>query len=302
MQHQPLFSFSYHFLILSLFLLLYKLYPASFGSAPYPHLQEVTSEWLSLTLGVTAFSPSPCSTPVPPTPPPLPSNIQYPSSRLPISPPLGRAPTAFQPFSMISNSSPPPPLVAPPVLSNPASLVPDHSHLFNSRNHCPATQTTKLGKNSDQNQELYIVEAETTRYKTLITEQHQSQDLAKLITDQNPYDQLLTMFLGNQLPQEVKLDPSTPLSDESAESRVIALPDRLMINKASQKSLSLNSQSERSPDDEGLLPDHKFPHPLNPATDIFGTGLLELYILEDGDEPIRSSEVERAVFSLTARK
>lgn len=110
------------------------------------------------------------------------------------------------------------------------------------------------------------------------------------------------MFLGNQLPQEVNLDPFTPLADESAQSRVIALPDRLMINKAGQKSLSLNSQSETSPDDEGLLPDHKFPHTPNPVTDSFGTGLLELYILEDGDEPIRSSEVERAVFSLTARK
>ncbi|KAK3507760.1 hypothetical protein QTP70_035284, partial [Hemibagrus guttatus] len=265
-----------------------KPHPASFGSAPYPNLQEVTSEWLSLTLGVTAFSPSPCSTPVPPTPPPLPSNIQYLSSHLPTSPP--QAPTAFQQFSMISNSSPPPPLVAPPLLSNPASLVPDHSHLFNSRNHYPATQTTQLSEISDQNQELYVVEAETPRYKTLITEQHQSQDLARLITDSNPYDKLLTKFLGNQLSQEVNLDPSTPSADESDQSHVIASPDRLAINKAGQKSLSLNSQSETSHDDDGLFPDHKFPDPPSPVTDSFGAGLLELYIQEEGDEPIRSSE------------
>ncbi|XP_053086796.1 uncharacterized protein sorbs2a isoform X3 [Pangasianodon hypophthalmus] len=274
-----------------------KPHPASPGSAPYPHFQEVTSEWLSLTLGITAFSPSPSSTPVPPTPPPLPSIIHYPSTLPPTPPPLSQTPTTLQPFSMISNSSPPPPLMAPPLLYNPASLVTDHSHLFNSRNHFPAAQTPLSKKLiSGQNQELYILEAEMTEHKPLITEQQQSQDLATLITDPNPYDKLLTMFLDDQLSQEAEnLDDCTPLADESSKNCPLASPDSLMLKKPCQASMSLSSQSENPPDDDGLygkwssILNDRFPEPPSPVTDSFEAGLPELYIQEEGDEPIRSS-------------
>ncbi|XP_053533301.1 mucin-17 isoform X5 [Ictalurus punctatus] len=275
-----------------------KPHPASLGSAPYPHLQEVTSEWLSLTLGVTAFSPSPCSTPVPPTPPPLPSILHCPSTPPPTPPPLTQAPTTLQHSSMISNSSPPPPLMAPPLLHNPASLVTDHSHLFNSGNHFPAAQTTRLQKklSSDQNQELYIVEAEATGHKTPTAEQQQSRDLATLITDTNPYDKILTMFLGKHLSQEAEnMEPCTPLADESSKTCVLVSPDRLTLKKPCQEPVRLTSQSENPPDDEGIygewssILNDKLPEPHSPVTDSFGAGLPKLYIQEEGDEPIRSS-------------
>ncbi|XP_060772698.1 sorbin and SH3 domain-containing protein 1 isoform X3 [Neoarius graeffei] len=275
-----------------------KPHPASLGSAPYPHLQEVTSEWLSLTLGITAFSPSPCSTPVPPTPPP-PSIIHYPSTHPVATPsPLSQASATLQPLSMISNSPPPPPLMSPPLLSNPTSLVTDHSHLFNSRNHFPAAHTTPLPKKpiSDQNQELYVVDTEVTGHKTLIAEQQQNRDLEILKTHPNPYDKLLTMFLSNQLLQEVEsLEPCTPLADKSSKSCVLASANRLPLTKPCQESMSLTSQSENPPDDEGFygkpssVLNNRFPEPPKPTTDSFEARLPQLYIQEEGDEPIRSS-------------
>lgn len=173
----------------------------------------------------------------------------------------------------------------------------DHLQLFNSRNHYPNNQTIKIGEISDQNQEMYIKEPKTPGHKTLITEKHQSCDLAKFITNPSRYDKLMTM-----LSQEESWEPCTPLADESDQSHVMASPDRLTLNK----SMSLNSRSETPPDDVGLFPD-----PPSPVTDSFGVGLLELYIQEEGKERIRSSvfnsinnsstqEVENAVFSIKA--
>lgn len=218
---------------------------------------------------------------------------------------------------MTLNSPPPPPLITPPLLSNPASLVTGHSHLFSSRNGFPSSQTTRSSSILNQNQELYIVEAEaltteplttkpltteTLTTLTLTTDLQHIRDLASLITHPNPYDTLLTMFLGNELVQEENLDP------EPSQSYVLAPPDRLTLNKPGQESIGLNNQTESPPDDEGLFPEHKFPAPPSPVTDSFGAGYLELYIQEEGDAPIRSSvfnsindaptpEVEHAVFT-----
>lgn len=181
---------------------------------------------------------------------------------------------------MSSSSSPPPPLIAPPFLDNPASCVTDHSHLFNSRNRFPDAQTAQLSEKliSGQNQELLIVEAETTEPQALITEQQQSRDLASLVTEPNPYDKLLSMFPSNQLTQEAEtLDSCTPLKKPCHESR------------------SLTSQSESPPDDEGLygkrssILNARFAEPPGPMTDSLEAGFPELYIEEEGDEPIRSS-------------
>lgn len=213
--------------------------------------------------------------------------------------------------------------MAPPLLYNPAYLVTDHSHLFNSRNHFPATQTTQLPKKliSDQNQELCIVEAEAPRPKTPITEWQQCQDLATFITNPNPSDKFLTMLLGSELSQEAEnLYPCTPLADESSKSCVLLIsPDRLTLKKPCQESMSLNRQSKNPPDDEWLhlkqssIPSDVFLEPPSPVTDSFGAGLPELYIQEEGDEPMGSSvfhsiinastrEVECAMFSLKTIK
>lgn len=51
--------------------------PSSSHSLTRPDLQAVTSEWLSLTMDLSVFSPacSLTSTPIPPTPPPLPADL-----------------------------------------------------------------------------------------------------------------------------------------------------------------------------------------------------------------------------------
>lgn len=206
--------------------------------------------------------------------------------------------------------------MASPPLYNPACLVTDNSHLFGSRNYFPATHTAQIPKNliSDQNQELYIVEGEAPRTK--ITKQQQSRDLVALITDPNPYDKLLSMFLCSQLSQEAENpDPCTPLANDSAKNCVLVSPHRL--KKPCQESTSLTSQSENPPNDEGLqgssILNDIFPEPPSLVTDSFGVGVPELYIQEEGDEPITSSvfsslnnaltqEVDRATFSLKTIK
>lgn len=169
--------------------------------------------------------------------------------------------------------------MTPPPLSNPTS------HFLN-RDHFPTTQSLI----SDQNQELYIVEADAIRHKKVIAEQHHDRDLSVLMNDPNPYDKLLTMFLGNQLSQETE-----HLADEPSKCCVLASGDKLMPKIPCQESTRLTSQSETLPEDKGLygaplsILSDRFPDPASPVTDSYGAGFPKLYIQEEGDEPIRSS-------------
>ncbi|XP_076870416.1 sorbin and SH3 domain-containing protein 2 isoform X13 [Brachyhypopomus gauderio] len=273
--------------------------PPRADSAPCPSLQIVTGEWLSLTLG--GSTPSPCGTPAPPTPPPLSSILHCPSPRLATPPMRGHTPSpqsstptcipvfkqeafTWEPFTTPPSSPP----TTPPLIRR--STPPE----------------IRLSKRliSDLNK------AEEKDGKTLTGDQwplDQQQDLARLINEPDPYGQLLSMFLNNQLCQEVdKMDRHTPLAKASPTTLanqsknladVLVPTDWVAFDRP--LSISLLSKPE-SPAETGDEFCRKQSEELlsvlldvssgtqSPLPESFGQGLPELYIAEEGDQPIRS--------------
>ncbi|KAI4905404.1 hypothetical protein NFI96_005321 [Prochilodus magdalenae] len=279
------------------------------GSAPCAHLQEITNEWLYLTLSASTPSPSSCSSPAPPTPPPFPSILQCTQSH-PYTPSLQdstphdipavrQAPVTLEPWF---TATPP----APPLRCSSASAVLDHS-----RCNLTAAETTpplKLDRKliSDQNVELCITEPETA---TPRTQSHPEQLQNR---EHHPaggscaYDQLGSVFRSSQLHQEgEKTDPCTPLVREPSVTQAhkpkaladeVVPPDWLTIRDPPAVSLAISTDAtaddtefyrKRSEELLSVILNYQS-EPSSPVTESMWAGLPELYIQEEGDEPIRS--------------
>ncbi|XP_051993745.1 uncharacterized protein LOC127651776 [Xyrauchen texanus] len=264
------------------------------NSATRTHLQAVTCEWLSLTLGVSTSYPTSCDSPVPPTPPPFPSSL-YCTSPPPPVPPVQR----FTPPPQNPSSKHSPVTSQGPITSeSPVSLY-SHELLI-----------------LEHNQDLYRREREGCDNKQLfedlcVKEQSlkQNYDPPRLIGEPDPNGQLMSMYVNNQLPNELK----AALVNQS---KNIANQELLPKWSESNKLLSI-SPSHKS---ENIQDEHhdiyekmadELPSVIlsgksefqSPVAALTLERLPELYIQEEDDETINRSgmlavskkEVELAV-------
>ncbi|XP_036067939.1 sorbin and SH3 domain-containing protein 1 isoform X11 [Oryzias melastigma] len=182
-------------------------------------LQAVTSEWLSLTMDLSAFTParSLASTPTPPTPPPLPVGFKagspallqkgsapFPSAVPPLTDRLAgfrHAPTSL-PFSQPSPPPappppPPPPPLAPPVThSSFTSPLPDSSFRYTGGRGFQTCDTDPFSKpqvSSSVKTQLPPLKASAHE-----SERSKSPDIELRVKD--PYDELLSIISDESNP------------------------------------------------------------------------------------------------------
>ncbi|XP_073805866.1 sorbin and SH3 domain-containing protein 1 isoform X7 [Danio rerio] len=173
-------------------------------SATRTHLQSVTSEWLSLTLGVSTTYASSCGSPLPPTPPPLPSDLHYTGPQSP-TPPVRR----FHPTQNLSPKCSPFFLSQGPITSESLNS-PCYSDELLYRDKLTAIDVAQsfslpMKQIRDHEQEMghdgkQFIEELNVKEQTL----KQNSDPSSLISEPDPYGELMSMFLKNQLYNELE--------------------------------------------------------------------------------------------------
>lgn len=225
--------------------------PLSHPSLKRLDLQAITSEWLSLTMDPSSFTPahSLTTTPIPPTPPPLPTDLApFPKAQEPKTPSPAPTQTVFPLLPQTFSRTPPfkdgrlslghtpvvlpgtqPPLPPPPI--PPSSLVsplPDSSLQYNSSR--GFTKTAQILHIAEPKR-LSCTVLEPQKSSTQIPHRHKSTlpvnkgsktpDVNLQVKD--PYDELLSMVLDGSTSRDVvectrlspRDSPSATLTNES---------------------------------------------------------------------------------------
>uniref|UniRef100_A0A8C2B424 Osteoclast-stimulating factor 1 n=1 Tax=Cyprinus carpio TaxID=7962 RepID=A0A8C2B424_CYPCA len=265
-------------------------------SATKTHLQTVTSEWLSLTLGVSTTYPSSCGSPVPPTPPPLPSNLHYTGPQSPA--PLVQM---FTPPKNLSSKCSPFSSQGPITSESSNILLHSHEHLNRDKLTAidvPETFGLPVKRITDHNQALLRMERKGHDGKKFLEDMYlkeqslkQNYDPSKLINKPDPYDELMSMFLKNQLYNELELR----LASRSKNNREV-LADKSMSFSASHKSENI---LDKHHDIYEKKAEELLSVILNEKTEIYSPvaaikweELPELYIKEEEDETNNRSGLE----------
>ncbi|XP_052401199.1 uncharacterized protein LOC127948652 isoform X2 [Carassius gibelio] len=267
-------------------------------SATKTHLQTVTSEWLSLTLGVSTTCQSSCGSPLPPTPPPLPSNLHYAGPQSP--PPLVRRSTP--PRSLSSKCSPFP--SQGPITSEFSNiLLYSHEHLYRDELTAidvPETFGLPVKQITDHNQALLGMERKGHDGKKFLEDMYlkeqslkQNHDPSQLINKPDPHGELMSMFLKNQLYNELEFRLASR-SKNMAKREV--LPDKPLSISASHKSENI---LDKHHDIYEKKAEELLSVLLNEKTEIYSPveaikweELPELYIKEEDDETNNRSGLE----------
>ncbi|XP_016097300.1 sorbin and SH3 domain-containing protein 2 [Sinocyclocheilus grahami] len=270
-------------------------------SATGTHFQTVTSEWLSLTLGVSTTYPSSCGSPVPPTPPPLPINLHYTGPQSPAS--LVQRFTPPQnlfPFVDAKECSPFP--SQRPITSESSNIsLSSHERLYRDKLTAIDEPDTLIPVKqiTDHNQELLRMEQKSHDGIKLLKDMYlkeqslvQKYDPSRLINEPDPYGELMSMFLKNQLYNELEFRlgnrsksmanqealPNKPLSispSHKSENTLVKHHD-IHKKKAELLSVILNKKTEFD----------------GPVAAIKWEELPELYIKEEDDETNNRSGLE----------
>uniref|UniRef100_A0A9J7X934 Osteoclast-stimulating factor 1 n=1 Tax=Cyprinus carpio carpio TaxID=630221 RepID=A0A9J7X934_CYPCA len=265
-------------------------------SATKTHLQTVTSEWLSLTLGVSTTYPSSCGSPVPPTPPPLPSNLHYTGPQSPA--PLVQM---FTPPKNLSSKCSPFSSQGPITSESSNILLHFHEHLNRDKLTAidvPETFGLPVKRITDHNQALLRMERKGHDGKKFLEDMYlkeqslkKNYDPSKLINKPDPYDELMSMFLKNQLYNELELR----LASRSKNNREV-LADKSMSFSASHKSENI---LDKHHDIYEKKAEELLSVILNEKTEIYSPvaaikweELPELYIKEEEDETNNRSGLE----------
>ncbi|XP_055061639.2 uncharacterized protein sorbs2a isoform X3 [Misgurnus anguillicaudatus] len=251
-----------------------------FDYATRTHLRAVTSEWLSLTLGVsTSYPSSSCGSPVPPTPPPLPVGLQC-TSPQPPTPPMRK----FTPSPQNPSSKSSPISIQRPIIDSSNISLYSHEHLYGHR-----LKSLDFGLPqkliSDHNQELF-------RPVQKLPGGGQNYDPSSLITTPDPYDQL--MFLRRQLYNELEVR----LANQSASivNREV-LPDWSKSESISAKQEAVNITDrghkiyEKKTENLSVISNNKSNFH-SPITEIKWEGIPELFIQEEDDEIVNRSGLD----------
>nr|XP_055061650.1 sorbin and SH3 domain-containing protein 1 isoform X10 [Misgurnus anguillicaudatus] len=251
-----------------------------FDYATRTHLRAVTSEWLSLTLGVsTSYPSSSCGSPVPPTPPPLPVGLQCTSPQPPTPPVRKFTPSPQNPSSKSSPIS-----IQRPIIDSSNISLYSHEHLYGHR-----LKSLDFGLPqkliSDHNQELF-------RPVQKLPGGGQNYDPSSLITTPDPYDQL--MFLRRQLYNELEVR----LANQSASivNREV-LPDWSKSESISAKQEAVNITDrghkiyEKKTENLSVISNNKSNFH-SPITEIKWEGIPELFIQEEDDEIVNRSGLD----------
>ncbi|XP_026059662.1 sorbin and SH3 domain-containing protein 2-like isoform X4 [Carassius auratus] len=267
-------------------------------SATKTHLQTVTSEWLSLTLGVSTTCPSSRGSPLPPTPPPLPSNLHYAGPQSP--PPLVRRSTP--PRSLSSKCSPFP--SQGPITSEFSNiLLYSHEHLYRDELTAidvPETFGLPVKQITDHNQALLGMERKGHDGKKFLEDMYlkeqslkQNHDPSQLLNKPDPHGELMSMFLKNQLYNELEFRLASR-SKNMAKREV--LPDKPLSISASHRSENI---LDKHHDIYEKKAEELLSVLLNEKTEIYSPveaikweELPELYIKEEDDETNNRSGLE----------
>ncbi|XP_050962917.1 sorbin and SH3 domain-containing protein 2 isoform X3 [Labeo rohita] len=266
-----------------------------FDSATKTHLQTVTSEWLSLTLGVSTTSPSSCESPVPPTPPPLPSNLHCTSPQSPA--PLARR---FTPPQNLSSKCSPVPSQGPITSKSSNISLYSYEHLYRDKLTAvdvPQTFGLPVKRITDHNQDL---ERKGHDGKKFLEDMHlkeqtlkQNYDPSKLINEADPYGELMSMFLKNQLYNELQFKLGIRSKNKANQE---VLPDKPMSISPSHKSENILDKrhdiyEKKAEEVLSVILNEKTEF-YSPVAAIKWEELPELYIKEEDDETNNRSGLE----------
>ncbi|XP_051751024.1 sorbin and SH3 domain-containing protein 1 isoform X5 [Ctenopharyngodon idella] len=259
-------------------------------SATRTHLQTVTSEWLSLTLGVSTTYPSSCGSPVPPTPPPLPSNLHY----------IG----IQSPAPLVQRVTPPQNLSSPffshgPITSESSNV--SHEHLYRDKlTEIDLKESLPMKWITDQNQQLLRMKQKEHDGKKLLEDMYvkeqslkQNYNPSRIISEPDPYGELMSMFLKKQLQNELECRLANRSKNIAIQD---VLPDRSLSISSSHKS---ENKLDKHHDIYEKKAEELLSVILNEKTELYSPvsaikweELPELYIKEEDDEVINRSALE----------
>ncbi|XP_043098947.1 sorbin and SH3 domain-containing protein 1 isoform X3 [Puntigrus tetrazona] len=266
----------------------------SFDSATKTHLQTVTSEWLSLTLGVCTNYPSSCGSPIPPTPPPLPRNLHYtdPQSPAPLVRKFTPTQNRFSKCSTLPNQG---------TITSESSNISLYSNerLYRDKLTAidvePETFGLPVKQITDRNQALLRMERKAGDGKTFLgdMEQSLSYDPSRLINEPDPYGELMSMFLKNQLYNELEVRLANRSKNTAHRE---ALLDKPLSSSASHKSENILDKPhdiyEKNAEELLSVILNEKTEICSPVGAIKWEELHELYIREEDDEANNRSDVE----------
>nr|XP_021331877.1 sorbin and SH3 domain-containing protein 1 isoform X2 [Danio rerio] len=263
-------------------------------SATRTHLQSVTSEWLSLTLGVSTTYASSCGSPLPPTPPPLPSDLHYTGPQSP-TPPVRR----FHPTQNLSPKCSPFFLSQGPITSESLNS-PCYSDELLYRDKLTAIDVAQsfslpMKQIRDHEQEMghdgkQFIEELNVKEQTL----KQNSDPSSLISEPDPYGELMSMFLKNQLYNELEF--KLAIRSKNIANQEVLPAEPLPIKPSSK----LEQKLEKQHDNYEKKAEELLSVIWNEKTEFHSPATLqwedlpELYIQED-DEKICTSGLKEEV-------
>ncbi|XP_056619575.1 uncharacterized protein LOC130433813 [Triplophysa dalaica] len=253
------------------------------NSATRTHLQAVTSEWLSLTLGVsTSYPSSPCSSPVPPTPPPLPISLHSTSPQPPALPVRKFTPSPQKPSSKYS-----------PVQSQKPITESSEKYLYSNENYRHSLTARDISEAfglpqkliSNHNQERKMPRGENLCVKENFFRHFDSS------SEPDPYDQL--MFLTRQLHNELEVRFANQSTNEAKQEVLLDWPvcdESLSVGPNQEYETKDHEMYKKKAEEQCsvILSEMSTFH--GPVAEIDWGRLPELYIREEDDEIIHRSE------------
>uniref|UniRef100_A0A9J8AY05 Osteoclast-stimulating factor 1 n=1 Tax=Cyprinus carpio carpio TaxID=630221 RepID=A0A9J8AY05_CYPCA len=271
-------------------------------SATWTHLQMVTNEWLSLTSGVSTTYPSSCGSPVPPTPPPLPSNLHYTGPQSPASlvqrftPPQNLSPFVdAKECTLFPNQGP---------ITSESSNISLYSHERLYREKMTAIDVPEtlipVRQITDHNQELLRMEQKSHDGIKLLKDMYlkeqslkQKYDPSRLINEPDPCGELMLMFLKKQLYNELEFRLGNRSKNMANQE---ALPDKPLPISPSHKSENIldkhhDIHKKKAEELLSVILNEKTVFD-GPVAAIEWEELPELYIKEEDDETNNRSGLE----------